>query len=116
MAKTYDRDVVYSGPMYTSMKVEGNRVRLSFKHVHGGLVAKPEGPIKGFAVAGKDRRFVWAQAKIDGDAIVVWNDEIHEPAAVRYAWADNPVCNLFNVEGLPAVPFRTDDWEQRARE
>jgi sialate O-acetylesterase len=116
LAKTYGRDVVYSGPTYTSMKVEDNRVRLSFKHVHGGLVAKPEGPLKGFAVAGKDRRFVWAQAKIEGDTIVLWNDEIREPTAVRYAWADNPVCNLFNVEGLPALPFRTDDWEQRARE
>ncbi len=116
LAKTYHRDVVYSGPTYTAMKVEGNRVRLSFKHVHGGLAAKPEGPLKGFAIAGKDRRFVWAEAKIDGDAIVVWNDEVHEPAAVRYAWADNPVCNLFNVEGLPAVPFRTDDWERCARE
>jgi sialate O-acetylesterase len=116
LAKTYGRDVVYSGPMYASMKVEGDKVRLSFNHVHGGLVAKPEAPLKGFAVAGKDRQFVWAQAKIDGDTVVVWNDEIHEPAAVRYAWANNPVCNLFNVEGLPAVPFRTDDWGQRARE
>ena len=116
LAKTYGRDVVDSGPMYASMKVEGNRVRLSFTHVHGGLVAKPDGPLKGFAIAGKDRRFVWAEAKIEGNTIVVWNDEIHEPAAVRYAWADNPVCNLFNVEGLPAFPFRTDDWGQRARE
>jgi sialate O-acetylesterase len=71
-------------------------------------VVKPEGPLKGFAVAGKDGQFVWAQAKIDGDTVVVWNDEIREPAAVRYAWANNPVCNLFNAAGLPAVPFRTD--------
>lgn len=116
LAKTYGRDVVYSGPVYGSMKVEGQRVRLSFQHVHGGLVTKPEGPLKGFAIAGTDRRFVWAQAEIQGDAIVVWNDEIREPVAVRYAWANNPVCNLFNVEGLPAFPFRTDDWERQARE
>jgi sialate O-acetylesterase len=116
LAKVYGKDVVYSGPMYTSMEVEGSRVRLHFKHVHGGLEAKPEGPLKGFAIAGEDRRFVWADARIEGDAVVVSSDQVARPVAVRYAWAKNPVCNLFNAEGLPAVPFRTDDREQASQQ
>ena len=66
--------------------------------------------MKGFAIAGADRKFVWADAKIDGDTVVVGKDGVSEPVAVRYAWADNPVCNLYNKEALPASPFRTDDW------
>jgi sialate O-acetylesterase len=111
LAKVYGKDVVYSGPVYKSMTVKGNQVRVKFEQVHAGLVTKPEGPIKGFAVAGKDQKFVWAQAKIEGDSVVVWSDEVKEPVAVRYAWASNPVCNLCNGAGLPAFPFRTDDWE-----
>ena len=91
------------------MKVEGGKVRLTFKHTGGGLVAK-DGPCKGFAVAGKDKRFVWADATIDGDTVVVSSADVAQPVAVRYAWANNPVCNLYNKEGLPASPFRTDDW------
>ncbi|MHC4174574.1 MAG: sialate O-acetylesterase, partial [Planctomycetota bacterium] len=78
--------------------------------VGGGLVADGDEPLKGFAIAGVDRKFVWADTRIDGDGIVVSSDEVSEPVAVRYAWADNPVCNLYNREGLPASPFRTDDW------
>jgi len=114
LAKVYGRDIVYSGPMYTSMEVEGNRIRLHFKHVHGGLTVKPDGPLRGFAVSGVDRRFVWAEARLDGDTVVVWSEQVARPIAVRYAWAQNPVCNLFNADGLPAVPFRSDDWEQAA--
>lgn len=114
LAKTYGmKKLVYSGPVYKSMKVKGNRVQLKFEHVHGGLVVKGDGPLKGFAVAGKNRKFVWAQAKIVGKTIVVWSDEVANPVAVRYAWANNPVCNLFNADELPAPPFRTDDWQQR---
>jgi sialate O-acetylesterase len=91
------------------MTVEGNKVVLSFNNVGGGLVAKGD-LLKGFAIAGADKKFVWADAKIEGDTIVVSSDKIGEPAAVRYAWANNPVCNLYNKEGLPATPFRTDDW------
>ncbi|NLW50217.1 MAG: sialate O-acetylesterase [Candidatus Brocadiaceae bacterium] len=110
-AMVYGRDVVYSGPVLESVEIEGNRVRLTFKHVHGGLVTNPpDQPVTGFAVAGEDRRFVWAQAGIDGSDVLVRSDEVTAPVAVRYAWADNPVCNLFNRDGLPAFPFRTDDW------
>ncbi|UCG48890.1 MAG: hypothetical protein JSU94_03730, partial [Phycisphaerales bacterium] len=109
LARTYGRQVVYSGPLYKSMKVEGNRIVLSFDHVGGGLVAK-DGGLKGFAVAAADRKFVWADAKIEGQTVVVGSDKVAEPAAVRYGWANNPVCNLYNSEVLPASPFRTDDW------
>ncbi len=110
LAKSYGKELVYSGPIYKSMKIEGDRAILYFDHVGGGFVAGPDEPLKGFAIAGADRKFVWADAKIDGDSVVVSSDEVPAPAAVRYAWADNPVCNLYNEEGLPASPFRTDDW------
>src|SRR5581483_5042719 len=109
LAQTYGKKIEYSGPWYKSMKVEGNSARLNFDHVDGGLVAK-DGPLKGFAVAGEDRKFVWGDAKIDGKQIVVSAPGIDKPVAVRYGWDINPVCNLYNESGLPAVPFRTDDW------
>ena len=92
------------------MEIKGNKAILHFENVGSGLVAKGAGPLKGFAIAGADKKFVWADAKIEGDTVVVSSDKVPEPAAVRYAWADNPVCNLYNKEGLPASPFRTDDW------
>lgn len=103
--------VVYSGPMYKSMKVEGNKIRLSFDHVGSGLMAKDKyGYLKSFTIAGADKKFVWAQAMIDGNDIIVWSDVIKNPTAVRYAWADNPdEANFYNKEGLPASPFRTDE-------
>jgi sialate O-acetylesterase len=91
------------------MKVDGDAVRLNFDHVGGGLIAKG-GDLKGFAVAGEDRKFVWGSARIEGKQVVVSATGIVKPVAVRYAWDVNPVCNLFNQSGLPAVPFRTDDW------
>jgi len=110
-ALAYGEKIEYSGPVYDSVAVEGSSVRLRFKHVGGGLVAKGGGPLKQFAIAGSDKKFVWADAKIDGDTVVVASDKVPQPVAVRYAWADNPEgCNLYNREGLPAVPFRTDDW------
>jgi sialate O-acetylesterase len=112
----YRQERVYSGPIHDSMNVEGNRVRVRFRHTGGGLIVKDGGPLKGFAVAGEDRKFVWAQAKIEGHSVVVWSDAVPRPAAVRYAWADNPECNLYNREGLPASPFRTDDWPGLTRE
>ncbi len=102
------KKLVYSGPMYKSMKIEDDKVILYFDHVGGGLVAAGDEPLKGFAIAGADRKFVWADAKINGDNIVVSSGAVSAPVAVRYAWADNPVCNLYNEEGLPASPFRTD--------
>lgn len=108
--EAYDEELVYSGPLYKTMAREGNKIVLSFDHVDGGLVAK-DGELQEFAIAGKDGNFVWAQAKIRGDKIVVWNDQLAEPVAVRYAWADNPEnANLYNKAGFPASPFRTDDW------
>jgi sialate O-acetylesterase len=108
-ALVYGKKVVYSGPVYQSMKIDKGTVRLRFKQVNGGLVVNgPE--LKGFAIAGDDKKFVWAKAKIEGDSVVVWNDAVKKPVAVRYAWAKNPECNLYNKEGLPAFPFRTDKW------
>jgi len=107
----YGDSVEYSGPMYQSMTIEGSRIRLKFSHVDGGLVAKGEKGLAGFAIAGADHKFYWAQAKIDGQTVIVWNPKISHPVAVRYAWASNPDCNLYNKAGLPASPFRTDDWD-----
>jgi len=93
------------------MTVEGNKIRLTFDHMDGGLLAKGGKSLKGFAIAGSDQKFVWAQAKIEGDEIVIWSPKVSNPVAVRYAWATNPICNLYNVAGLPASPFRTDIWK-----
>ena len=110
LSRNYGKKLVYSGPIYKSMRVMGNKIILDFKHIGGGLVAGGDEPLKGFAIAGMDREFVWADAKINGDSIVVSSDKVTAPIAVRYAWADNPVCNLSNKEVLPASPFRTDNW------
>jgi len=110
LANTYGKKVVYSGPLYRSMIRRDNKIVLRFDHVGSGLVARGGEPLRGFAIAGADRKFVWAEAKIEGDTVVVGSDGIAEPVAVRYAWADNPVCNLYNQAGLPASPFRTDTW------
>jgi len=106
----YGSDVVYSGPIYESMIVEDDKVRLRFKHIGSGLVTRDSEPLKGFAIAGPDHKFAWADAKIDNNTVVVWSEQVPNPIAVRYAWADNPDCNLYNKAGLPASPFRTDDW------
>ncbi len=110
LAIAYGEDITYSGPIYKSMKIEGGKIRLFFDHVDGGLVAKGGGPLKGFAIAGEDRKWVWADARIEGDTVVVSSPKVPQPVAVRYAWADNPDCNLYNKAGLPASPFRTDTW------
>jgi sialate O-acetylesterase len=110
LAKSYGKELVYSGPIFKSMTIKNGKAILNFDHVGGGLIARPNEPLKGFAIAGADRKFVWADAKIEGNQIVVSSDKVINPVAVRYAWADNPVCNLYNKEGLPASPFRTDDW------
>lgn len=110
LAIAYGKKMVYSGPIYERMKREGSAIRLYFQHVDGGLTTPNGEPLKGFAIAGADRRFVWAEARIEGSTVVVSSPQVPEPVAVRYAWADNPVCNLYNKAGLPASPFRTDDW------
>lgn len=133
LAQTYGKNVPFSGPVYDSMKIAGDEIRLSFKKNTGGaLVAKPlpatydvislagqtapvvrnspQSQLEGFAICGADRKWVWADAKIEGEQIVVWSSRVPAPVAVRYAWAINPTCNLYNTAGLPASPFRTDDF------
>jgi sialate O-acetylesterase len=108
-----DADIVFSGPVYRDMKIDGKRIVLSFTNIGSGLTVKGGGDLKHFAIAGSDRKFVWAQAEIEDNKVIVRNDEISNPVAVRYAWADNPEgANLYNKEGLPASPFRTDNWNK----
>ncbi len=110
---TYNQDLVYSGPSYESYSIDGNKIILKFRNIGSGLVANEKyGYLKGFSIAGEDKKFVWAKALIDGDKVIVWSDDVSNPLSVRYAWADNPDdANFYNKEGLPASPFRTDDWE-----
>ncbi len=110
LATTHGKQVESSGPLYASAKVEGARIRISFDHLGGGLVAQG-GALQRFAIAGADKAWVWADAVIDGDSVLVSSPQVAQPVAVRYAWANNPSgCNLYNKAGLPATPFRTDDW------
>lgn len=103
------KDVVISGPMFKSMEIKGNKAAISFDYVGGGLFTTNKyGYVNGFAIAGADNKFVWAKAYIDGDKVIVYNETISNPVSVRYAWGNNPDVNLYNKEGLPAVPFRTD--------
>lgn len=103
--------IVHSGPLYKSMKIKKGKIILSFTNTGSGLMAKGGGELRHFAICGADKRCVWANARIVGDKVIVWNDAIANPVAVRYAWADNPEgANLYNKEGLPASPFRTDDF------
>ena len=109
---TYDEDIVAYGPRYRSHQVNGNEIILTFDSVGSGLRASRKGPLDAFAIAGEDRFFKWANAKIDGNTVVVSAEGISNPVAVRYAWADNPSRRnlLYNQEGIPASPFRTDAW------
>lgn len=110
--ETYGHDIIHSGPVFTSHEIVDDKVILSFDHVGSGLEARDGDKLKGFVIAGPDRKFRWANAVVDGDRIVVSEGKVKTPLAVRYAWADNPYwANLINREGLPASPFRTDDWE-----
>lgn len=105
----YQEDIIYSGPIYQSMKKEGNKIILNFTNTGSGLIAKGNTELKYFAIAAADNKFIWANARIKGNTVEVWNDKIKNPTTVRYAWADNPDgANLYNKEGLPASPFRTD--------
>lgn len=105
-----EKDLVASGPLYKSMRVEGNKAIIEFSNIGSGLMVKGGGQLKHFAIAGRDKKFVWAKAIIEDDRVVVWHDDIPNPVAVRYAWADNPEgANLYNREGLPASPFTTEE-------
>jgi sialate O-acetylesterase len=105
----HDKDVVPSGPLYQSGTVQGNKIVVKFNNVGKGLITNDGEELAEFAIAGADKKFVWAKARIEGDSVIVSSDEVQNPMYVRYAWADNPVNpNLYNAEGLPASPFRTD--------
>ena len=105
----YGENIVYSGPIYQSSTIDTNKIKITFTNVGSGLITNDGEELSEFAIAGPDKKFVWAKAKIDGDKIIVWSDDIANPMYVRYAWADNPVNpNLYNKEGLPASPFATD--------
>jgi len=109
LAQAYARDLEFSGPVARSMQISAEKVFVRFDHTGGGLTTPEQGEeVKGFAVAGSDGRFYWARAEIAGGGVTVWSDEVDSPVAVRYAWGNNPVCNLYNASGLPAVPFRSD--------
>jgi len=132
LANTYGEKIPFSGPAYSSMKIEDGKIRLQFDHADGGLVAQPlpdtylvdsvsnttapmirnspKSELQGFAICGEDQKWVWADAKIDGNSVLVGSDHVPKPVAVRYAWADSSLCNLYNGAGLPASPFRTDDF------
>ncbi len=109
LAKDYGKDIEYSGPLYEGYRIEDEQIRITFSHADSGLVFK-DGKAKGFAIAGADRTFVWAQAKIEGENIVVFSDKVKEPVSVRYGWDFDPETSLYNKAGLPGSPFRTDDW------
>ena len=111
LAKDYGRDdVTYSGPLYKSMAVEGNTIRLTFDHIGSGLTSRNDEPLTWFQIAGEDQEFVEAKATIDGDTVVVSSDAIANPIAVRFGWHQSAEPNFVNKEGLPASPFRTDSW------
>lgn len=111
LAKDYQKKIVYSGPLYQSMKVEGDKIRLSFAHVGGGLVSSDDKPLIEFEVAGADGKFVPAEASIDGETVVVQAMEVASPVQVRFGWSNEAFPNLVNKEGLPASPFQTNGWQ-----
>jgi sialate O-acetylesterase len=112
-AQVYGESIVYSGPMFREMTTEGPQVRVWFDSVGDGLASRGGGPLTGFEIAGSDGRFVPAEAKIDGDTVVVSSASVQQPASVRYGWADNPTSNLINKEQLPASPFRNKPGSER---
>jgi sialate O-acetylesterase len=109
-ANTYNEKIAFSGPVYDSFQTKQHAIRITFKQAETGLKTKDGKALKGFAIAGTDHKFHWADAVIEGNQIVVSCKDVENPIAVRYAWASNPICNLVNEEGLPASPFRTDEW------
>lgn len=112
LAKDYGFDIGYHSPRYKSMAMDGGKIVLTFDHVGEGLYAFDTPKPRGFAIAGEDKTFVWAEAEISGtNEVTVWSEAVDSPVAVRYAWANNPVCNLYSREGLPVTPFRTDHWD-----
>jgi sialate O-acetylesterase len=111
MANVYgDRQLVASGPVYKSVQFEGNQAIVTFDNIGSGLTVKDGGELKGFALAGSERKFFWAKGEIQGERVILTSKDVNQPIAIRYAWANNPIGNLYNKEGLPAFPFRSDNW------
>lgn len=110
LAKTYGKNVEFTGPICKSMQIEGSKIRLFFNPTGGGLVVKGQGPLRAFAICGADKQFVWADAKIEDNTIILSSPKVKNPIAVRYAWSSNPGANLYGKNGLPAKPFRTDSF------
>ena len=110
LAIAYGKKIEYSGPAYKGMEVRGSTVKVMFDHAVGGLATSVGDKPVGFAIAGKDMKFAWADAKIEGASVVLTAQGVNAPVAVRYGWSTNPNVNLVNKVGLPASPFRTDDW------
>ncbi|MCG9129462.1 9-O-acetylesterase [Candidatus Poribacteria bacterium] len=111
LGKTYGKnDIVYSGPLYKSMQVEGESIRCSFDHIGGGLTSSDDQSLTWFEIAGEDKQFYKANAVVDGDSVVVSSENVSSPVAVRFGWDQIAEPNLINKEGLPASPFRTDSW------
>lgn len=109
-ANVYGQDIPWTGPRIRKASIQDGKFVVTFEHVDGKLKTKDGKPIKGFAIAGKDRKWVWADAAIDGEKVIVHSGSVAAPVALRYAWADTPLCNLTDASGLPTAPFRTDDW------
>ncbi|QNK64955.1 sialate O-acetylesterase [Pedobacter sp. PAMC26386] len=116
LAKNYGYKTTYSGPVLRAHQRNGHQISLTFKFADNGLKAAGGGALTGFAIAGKDQKFHWAQAVIKGNTIIVSSPEVQEPVEVRYGWANYPLCNLYNGAGLPASPFRTDQWKDNTSE
>ena len=110
LGAVYGRKVATSGPLPAGHEIRGSEIVVRFRHTDGGLTAK-DGDIKGFVIAGENRAWKPAQARIEGDTVIVSAPNVRQPVAVRYAWAADPICDLRNGAGLPASPFRTDDWK-----
>lgn len=108
--EVYGEDIISYGPIYDSMKIEDGKIIINFKKSKSKLTSKGE-KLTGFSIAGADKKFVWADAEIKGNKVIVSSPLVPSPVAVRYGWADCPTVNLFNEEGIPASPFRTDDFQ-----
>lgn len=105
----YNENLVYSGPIIKNYAIENSKIHLSFNHTGSGLITNDAEPLSEFAIAGEDKNFIWAKAKIEDNKVIVWSDKIKNPKYIRYAWGNNPDNpNLYNKEGLPASPFQIE--------
>jgi sialate O-acetylesterase len=109
LANEYGEDIPNAGPTYVSSSIKGPSIEIHFAHTDGGLIVKGDA-LKEFSIAGQDRQWHWADAMVKGDSVLVSSPAVPNPVAVRYAWQANPAATLYNGAGLPAAPFRTDDW------